>query len=79
MSTDRNDDYLLVAPPDKGNTGIWISGEHLKQILARALNTWDNAPAEVKELHDVVVHGWVMQDYKKMAAAEEPTKLHAEE
>lgn len=64
MSTNRNDDYLLVAPPDKGNTGIWISGEHLKQILARALNTWDNAPPEVKELHDVVVHGWVMQDYK---------------
>ena len=42
-----------------------------KQLLARALNTWDNAPAELKELGDIVEVGYPLQDYRGM----EPSML----
>ena len=32
-------------------------------ILNRALNTWDTAPAEWKELSDVLNHGNTLQNY----------------
>ena len=37
--------------------------ETFKTILARALNTWDKAPAEWKQLADVVIHGKSFQNY----------------
>jgi hypothetical protein len=34
-----------------------------KQLVRRALNTWDHAPPEIKEFGDMVEHGRVLQDY----------------
>ena len=38
--------------------------ELFKKLVARALNTWDQAPAELKELGDMLEHGRVTQDYQ---------------
>lgn len=35
-----------------------------RDIFSRACNTWDEAPTEVKEIHDTVIHGRPLQDYK---------------
>jgi len=39
-----------------------------KQLIDRALNTWDSAPKEIKELGDMITHGRITQDhtYKPM-------------
>lgn len=37
--------------------------ENFKALMNRALNTWDNAPVELKELGDMVVQGKILQDY----------------
>lgn len=37
------------------------------ELLGRALNTWDNAPAELKELGDIAIHGYPLQDYRSLA------------
>ena len=34
-----------------------------KAILNRALNTWQDAPPEWKELSDILEHGQMLQDY----------------
>lgn len=39
------------------------SVENMKQLTARALNTWDQAPPEVKEFGDMVTCGQPLQDY----------------
>lgn len=36
----------------------------MKVLLARACNTWDTAPVPVFELHDLVIHNQLLQDYK---------------
>jgi hypothetical protein len=41
--------------------------ESLKNFIAlvnRALNVWDRAPAELKELGDMLTHGYVTQHHK---------------
>jgi hypothetical protein len=47
---------------------IVASGEEstmlLKHAIVRALNTWHDAHPELKELHDKIVHGKVLQDYR---------------
>ena len=35
------------------------------KAINRALNTWDDAPAEMKELGDMLTHGKILQDYNK--------------
>lgn len=45
---------------------IDLSGEHIemfKQLINRAMNTWDRAPAELKAFADMVTEGEVLQDY----------------
>lgn len=32
-------------------------------LIQRALNCWDSAPAEIKELGDMITHGRVTQDH----------------
>ena len=47
------------------------STENFKLMVRRALNTWDDAPQELKELGDMLDHGKILQDYsgnKSMAA-----------
>ena len=36
----------------------------MKTIMARSCNTWDTAPSEVFELHDLVIHNQLLQDYQ---------------
>lgn len=56
---------------DSGNQIIVLdSAESIvafKQLLARACNCWPDAPVEIKELHDKVIHGHVLQNYKSLA------------
>ena len=35
-----------------------------KQLVNRAMNTWDRAPAELKVFADMITEGKVLQDYK---------------
>jgi len=49
---------------------IWSTKQHLeaiKQMVHRAVNTWPDAPPEIKELADLVTVGHVQQDYKSQA------------
>lgn len=36
---------------------------NFQQLVQRALNCWDSAPKELKELGDMLTHGYVTQDY----------------
>lgn len=40
-----------------------------KSVLNRALNTWDTAPSEWKELADILEHGIALQDYYAQGVA----------
>lgn len=35
-----------------------------KETIARACNVWPDAPVEIKEMHDMVIHGELLQDYR---------------
>ena len=35
-----------------------------QQLVRRALNTWDNAPPQIKEFGDLVTEGKILQDYQ---------------
>ena len=35
-----------------------------EQLINRALNCWDSAPQEIKELGDMLTHGRVTQDHR---------------
>ena len=37
--------------------------EDFTKMVNRALNTWDEAPKDLKELGDMLVHGKILQDY----------------
>lgn len=37
--------------------------EIFAQMVSRALNTWDDAPPDLKQLGDMLSHGHVLQDY----------------
>lgn len=43
-----------------------LSKSQMQQILARACNSWEKAPIPVRELHDLVVHGKLLQQYATM-------------
>lgn len=34
-----------------------------QQLVNRALNCWDSAPPELKELGDMLTHGYITQKY----------------
>lgn len=43
--------------------------DNFKRLVDRALNCWDNAPKELKDLGDMLTHGRITQDHtppKKM-------------
>lgn len=49
-----------------GDLVIFIPKEHaeaFKQLVNRAMNCWDRAPAELKEFADMVTEGKILQDY----------------
>jgi hypothetical protein len=53
---------------------ISVTAESLanfQELVNRSLNCWDTAPKELKDLGDMMTHGYVTQDhtYKKMGAA----------
>jgi len=35
-----------------------------KDLVQRAMNTWPDAPAELKEFADLLLEGKILQDYK---------------
>lgn len=38
--------------------------EHMQQIMQRATNLWPDAPANIKQVADIVTSGKVLQSYK---------------
>jgi len=38
-----------------------------QRLVNRALGTWDNAPAQIKEFGDMVTEGKILQDYQAHA------------
>ena len=40
------------------------SVNRFRKLLAKGMNTWDQAHPELKELHDLVVVGNIQQDYR---------------
>lgn len=34
-----------------------------KEMVARGMNVWPDAPAELKEFHDILLHGYPLQNY----------------
>lgn len=65
MST-REQSFQVTSGSDgsiKIETNTPQASEWLKTIFNRALNTWDEAPAEVKELGDLVIDGKSLQSY----------------
>ena len=49
---------------------VYIQGkesiEQFKVLLNRALNTWDDAPPELKALADTIIYGQQLQDYNNL-------------
>lgn len=37
--------------------------QNFHTLVNRALNCWDSAPAELKELGDMLTHGYITQKY----------------
>lgn len=54
------DDVLTVRITGKEDIATF------KQAINRAMNVWDGAPWQMKELGDMITEGKLMQDYKKM-------------
>lgn len=42
--------------------------EIFAKMIARAMNTWDTAPANLKILHDEILFGAALQAYENMTA-----------
>lgn len=38
--------------------------EAFKKLIARGINTWDSAPPDIKEFHDLVINGEILQNYQ---------------
>jgi hypothetical protein len=55
--------------PSNAIDGIHISVTEesipvFEQLIHRALNCWDSAPQEIKELGDMITHGHITQDHR---------------
>lgn len=61
----------------KGDTWLSIEANNpeaisqLKEIIYRGTNLWNDAPAEVKELSDLVCEGRILQDYHSQDTSKE--------
>lgn len=59
--------YINPDKPETLRTQITAdaeSTEHIKTLVQRAMNTWPDAPAELKEFADLLLDGKILQDYK---------------
>jgi hypothetical protein len=62
VSVKRNEDESI------SHIRLDVTEESLSYFITaidRALNCWDGAPAELKELGDMLTHGRITQDYSK--------------
>jgi len=50
------EDTLIIRIPKEDKKAFRVA-------IARACNVWPDAPVEIKELHDLVIHGRPLQDY----------------
>lgn len=58
-----------------GELHIFISGDDMNgfsDLINRGLNTWDRAPAAIKELGDLITNGKITQNYESQAAKPRP-------
>jgi hypothetical protein len=56
---DNNELHLIRIEVDE------VSLKNFIALVDRALNTWDSAPAELKNLGDMLTHGYVIQDHTR--------------
>lgn len=73
---------ILVTPQATGGFTIDVSVESAKDfkaLVARALNTFPDAPVELKELHDLLLFGELLQDYKNQPVYKGRYELAASE
>jgi len=68
-------DYLDLVLIELDKVGL----ENMKLILARACNVWPDAPPEIKEYHDTLIHGRVLQDYYSQPKFTRREELSSEE
>ena len=57
--------YKSQRKPDR--ISVSVVGPHVKQfqqLIARGMNTWNDAPPEMKELHDLVMYNELLQEYR---------------
>lgn len=57
---------IIVKVTDPETFDIRITNESIydfKALIRRGLNTWDDAPPELKQLGDLLDHGHVLQTY----------------
>lgn len=50
---------------------ITVDGESVarfEELVARACNVWDFAPAEIKRFHDELIHGHALQNYEVLSS-----------
>lgn len=64
----QNDPTRIVRDPESPIEQIHLSitKESVRtfiQLVNRALNCWDDAPKELKELGDMITHGYITQDH----------------
>lgn len=76
MFTYRGPDALLPDPQGVPVATVRITGskdiELFKQLVNRAMNCWDTAPAELKEFADRVTEGRIQQNYVSFSNFEAP-------
>jgi len=52
-----------------------VSIERFQQVIARGMNTHDQAHAEIKEMTDIILHGKPQQDYYNLQNQENSESL----
>lgn len=64
---DTTDESIGIVIVDSGHLTVYLSPKALpafKSLVQRAMNTWPDAPAELKEFADLLLEGKILQDYK---------------
>ena len=59
-----------VVDDKAGGLALYITDETIplfKELIARAINTFDRAHPEIKELCDLIQYGEILQDYRGQA------------
>lgn len=69
-----------IGPDTEPSATVRIVGAEsialFKQMVRRANNCWDTAPAEMKEFSDVVTEGRILQDYQAQSPLTPTEKQH---